>query len=123
MLHAVARDPAMIVYLDSAQNRKGAPNENFARELMELFTLGEGNYGERDVKEAARAFTGWSLDRDSGQFDFRRVLHDYGEQDRPGRHRQLRRRRRRSTSCSRNRPPPTSSPASCGASSSRPTPT
>ena len=78
MLHAVARDPAMIVYLDSAQNRKGAPNENFARELMELFTLGEGNYGERDVKEAARAFTGWSLDRDSGQFVFRRGVHDYG---------------------------------------------
>ena len=78
MLHAVARDPAMIVYLDSAQNRKGAPNENFARELMELFTLGEGNYGERDVKEAARAFTGWSLDRERGEFVFRRALHDYG---------------------------------------------
>ena len=78
MLHAVARDPAMIVYLDSAQNRKGAPNENFARELMELFTLGEGNYGESDVKEAARAFTGWSLDRERGEFVFRRALHDYG---------------------------------------------
>ncbi|HEX4522491.1 MAG TPA: DUF1800 domain-containing protein [Casimicrobiaceae bacterium] len=78
MLHAVARDPAMIVYLDSAQNRKGAPNENFARELMELFTLGEGNYGERDVKEAARAFTGWSVDRERGEFVFRRALHDYG---------------------------------------------
>jgi len=78
MLHAVARDPAMIVYLDSAQNRKGAPNENFARELMELFTLGEGNYGERDVKEAARAFTGWSLDRERGEFVFRRAVHDYG---------------------------------------------
>jgi uncharacterized protein (DUF1800 family) len=78
MLHAIARDPAMIVYLDSAQNRKGAPNENFARELMELFTLGEGNYAEQDVKEAARAFTGWSLDRDSGEFRFRPLLHDYG---------------------------------------------
>ena len=78
MLHAVARDPAMIIYLDSAQNRKGAPNENFARELMELFTLGEGNYGESDVKEAARAFTGWSLDRERGEFVFRRALHDYG---------------------------------------------
>jgi uncharacterized protein (DUF1800 family) len=78
MLHAVARDPAMIVYLDSAQNRKGAPNENFARELMELFTLGEGNYGESDVKEAARAFTGWSLDRERGEFVFRRLVHDYG---------------------------------------------
>ena len=78
MLHGVARDPAMIIYLDSAQNRKGAPNENFARELMELFTLGEGNYGESDVKEAARAFTGWSLDRERGEFVFRRALHDYG---------------------------------------------
>jgi uncharacterized protein (DUF1800 family) len=78
MLHALARDPAMIVYLDSAQNRKGAPNENFARELMELFSLGEGNYGESDVKEAARAFTGWSLDRERGEFVFRRAVHDYG---------------------------------------------
>ena len=78
LLHAVARDPAMVIYLDSAQNRKGAPNENFARELMELFTLGEGNYGEQDIKDAARAFTGWSLDRDSGQFVFRRFVHDYG---------------------------------------------
>ena len=78
LLHAVARDPAMIVYLDSAQNRKVAPNENFARELMELFTLGEGNYGESDVKETARAFTGWSLDRERGEFVFRRAVHDYG---------------------------------------------
>ncbi|MGH8849619.1 MAG: DUF1800 domain-containing protein [Casimicrobiaceae bacterium] len=78
MLHAIARDPAMIVYLDSAQNRRGAPNENFARELMELFTLGQGNYGEHDIKEVARAFTGWSLDRDSGEFRFRPFLHDYG---------------------------------------------
>ncbi|HKW81868.1 MAG TPA: DUF1800 domain-containing protein [Casimicrobiaceae bacterium] len=78
LLHAIARDPAMIVYLDSARNRSGAPNENFARELMELFTLGEGHYGEGDVKEAARAFTGWSLDRDSGEFRLRPLLHDYG---------------------------------------------
>lgn len=78
MLHAIARDPAMIVYLDSAQNRKGTPNENFARELMELFTLGQGNYDEHDIKEVARAFTGWSLDRDSGEFRFRPFLHDYG---------------------------------------------
>jgi uncharacterized protein (DUF1800 family) len=78
LLHAAARDPAMVIYLDSARNRKGTPNENFAREVMELFTLGEGNYGEQDIKEAARAFTGWSLDRDSGQFVFRRFIHDYG---------------------------------------------
>jgi uncharacterized protein (DUF1800 family) len=79
LLHAVAKDPAMLVYLDNAGSRKQAPNENFAREVMELFTLGEGRYGERDVKEAARAFTGWSLDRDSGEFVYRRIWHDYGE--------------------------------------------
>ena len=78
MLHAIARDPAMVVYLDNSQNRKGTPNENFAREVMELFTLGEGNYTEQDVKEAARAFTGWSLDRNTGQFMFRRFIHDDG---------------------------------------------
>ena len=78
MLRAVARDPAMVVYLDSARNRKGAPNENFARELMELFTLGEGRYTESDVKEAARAFTGWGFDRESGAFRFRPAQHDGG---------------------------------------------
>ena len=78
LLHAVAKDPAMIVYLDSATNRRGQPNENFARELMELFTLGEGKYGEKDIKEAARAFTGWSLDLDTGDYLFRPRLHDDG---------------------------------------------
>jgi len=78
MLHAVGKDPAMVLYLDSVQNRKGAPNENFAREVMELFTLGEGRYTESDVKEAARAFTGWSLDRETGAFVFRPRLHDDG---------------------------------------------
>ena len=76
MLHEVSKDPAMVVYLDNATNRKGHPNENFAREVMELFTLGEGNYGEQDVKEAARAFTGWSIDPESGEFVFRRQAHD-----------------------------------------------
>jgi uncharacterized protein (DUF1800 family) len=60
LVHGIVRDPAMLKYLDNDQNRKGKPNENLARELMELFTLGEGHYGERDVKEAARALTGWS---------------------------------------------------------------
>jgi len=78
LLHAIARDPAMLVYLDGVQNRKGSPNENFAREVMELFTLGEGHYGEADVKEAARAFTGYSIDRETGEFRFRPVQHDYG---------------------------------------------
>jgi uncharacterized protein (DUF1800 family) len=79
MLQAAAKDPAMVIYLDSATNRRGQPNENFAREVMELFTLGEGRYGERDVKEAARAFTGWSLDRESGEFLWRPFAHDAGE--------------------------------------------
>ncbi|MDQ6620307.1 MAG: DUF1800 domain-containing protein [Pseudomonadota bacterium] len=78
LLHAMARDPAMIVYLDGAQNRRGAPNENFAREVMELFTLGEGHYTEQDVKEAARAFTGWSVDRETERFIMRPRLHDTG---------------------------------------------
>ena len=79
LLHAVAKDPAMLIYLDSATNRRGSPNENFAREVMELFTLGEGKYSEDDIKQAARAFTGWSIDPDSGDYMFRRPLHDGGE--------------------------------------------
>ena len=57
---AVAKDPAMLAFLDAGVNLKGAPNENFAREIMELFTMGVGNYSEQDIKEAARAFTGWN---------------------------------------------------------------
>lgn len=79
MLHAVAKDPAMIIYLDNLQNNKAQPNENFAREVMELFTLGIGNYTETDVKEAARAFTGWSLDRTNGTFLKRPFPHDNGK--------------------------------------------
>jgi len=58
---AVSKDPAMLRYLDNAQNVKAHPNENYARELMELFTLGIGNYTETDIRESARAFTGWTL--------------------------------------------------------------
>ncbi len=75
-VRAVARDPAMLDYLNNQQNRKQRPNENFARELMELFTLGIGNYSETDIKEAARAFTGWGHDGDD--FIFRRNDHDFG---------------------------------------------
>ena len=57
----VAQDPAMLIYLDGARSRPEQPNENFARELFELFTLGEGNYTEKDIQEAARAFTGWTV--------------------------------------------------------------
>src|SRR5262249_27138418 len=62
LLGRMVRDPALLVYLDGQANRKGQPNENLARELMELFTLGVGNYSEKDVKEAARALTGWGID-------------------------------------------------------------
>lgn len=70
----ISRDPAMLDYLNNQQNRKGSPNENYARELMELFTLGIGEYTEADIKEAARAFTGWGHDGES--FIFRKSLHD-----------------------------------------------
>lgn len=76
LLHALSKDPAMLIYLDSISNRKGQPNENFAREVMELFTLGEGHYSEQDVKEAARAFTGWGLDPETYTYVFRRFAHD-----------------------------------------------
>src|SRR5258706_14366606 len=85
LLHAVAKDPAMLVYLDGATSRKSAPNENFAREVMELFTLGEGHYSESDIKDAARAFTGWSVDPASLQFSERRAWHDEREKSVLGR--------------------------------------
>ncbi|MBX9602571.1 MAG: DUF1800 domain-containing protein [Bryobacteraceae bacterium] len=59
LLNGIAKDPAMLIYLDNRRNVKGAPNENFAREIFELFSLGVGNYTEKDIKEATRAFTGW----------------------------------------------------------------
>ncbi|RMB64151.1 DUF1800 domain-containing protein [Dokdonia sinensis] len=74
---AVAKAPSMSKYLNNRQNRKEKPNENFARELMELFTLGVGNYTEQDIKESARAFTGWSFDR-NGDFLLRVRQHDEG---------------------------------------------
>src|SRR5277367_3705909 len=74
--HAISRDPAMLDYLNNTQNKKEHPNENYAREVMELFTLGIGNYTENDVKQGARAFTGWTHDGD--EFFFRPAEHDYG---------------------------------------------
>ncbi|MFO1163357.1 MAG: DUF1800 domain-containing protein [Reyranellaceae bacterium] len=79
LLRAVARDPAMLIYLDGTRNVARQPNENFARELLELFTLGEGHYSEADIKAAARAFTGWTIDRETGQFLDRAQAHDGGE--------------------------------------------
>lgn len=78
LLMAVSKEPAMLQFLNNQQNRKNAPNENFAREVMELFTLGRGNYSEHDIKDAARAFTGWQFTPD-GQFVFRSQVHDEGE--------------------------------------------
>jgi uncharacterized protein (DUF1800 family) len=77
LLHAIARDEAMLVWLDGNANRRRQPNENFARELMELFSLGVGNYAEKDIQEAARAFSGWHV-RD-GKFWFNQLQHDTGE--------------------------------------------
>ena len=77
LLFGVLRDPAMLYWLDANSNRKQQPNENMARELMELFTLGVGNYTEKDVKEAARALTGWSVNKI--QAEFRQDRHDDGE--------------------------------------------
>ncbi|HUA68167.1 MAG TPA: DUF1800 domain-containing protein [Candidatus Saccharimonadales bacterium] len=78
MLSFVGKDPAMLIWLDQAESRRPHANENFAREVMELFTLGEGHYTEKDVTEGARALTGWSLDRLSQQYVYRRFFHDNG---------------------------------------------
>ncbi|MFK8006857.1 MAG: DUF1800 family protein [Saprospiraceae bacterium] len=75
---AIAKDGSMIRFLNNQQNKKRKPNENFARELMELFTIGRGNYSEKDVKEAARAFTGWSSNL-KGDFVFKKRQHDFGQ--------------------------------------------
>lgn len=75
LLLSMSRDPAMIVWLDGDSNRKGKPNENYARELFELFSLGPGNYTELDIREAARAFSGWH--QQAGTFQFKERLHDH----------------------------------------------
>ena len=77
LLVGILTDPAMLVYLDNGENRKDHPNENFGRELLELFTMGVGNYTERDIREASRAFTGWT--NDALEFRFDTENHDYGE--------------------------------------------
>ncbi len=76
LTQAVSMDPAMILYLDNQTNRKGHANENYARELFELFTLGIGNYTEQDIHESARAFTGWSANRLTNSYVFLRRQHD-----------------------------------------------
>jgi uncharacterized protein (DUF1800 family) len=77
LLREVSRSAAMLAFLNNQQNRKQSPNENFAREVMELFTMGRGHYSETDIREAARAFTGWGFNL-QGEFVFRANLHDAG---------------------------------------------
>ena len=77
LLKEVSRSAAMLNFLNNQQNRKDHPNENFAREVMELFTLGRGHYSENDIKDAARAFTGWGANL-QGEFVFRKFQHDFG---------------------------------------------
>jgi len=78
LLIAASEDPAMLLYLDGARSRKGNPNENFAREVMELFTLGEGHYTEQDIQQAAKAYTGWGLSEDHLHYQYHPYNHDDG---------------------------------------------
>ncbi|MFP3594219.1 DUF1800 family protein [Chryseobacterium sp. SIMBA_038] len=75
LLFEVSQAPAMLNFLNNQQNKKDHPNENFAREVMELFTMGRGNYTEKDIREGARAFTGWGYDKE-GNFAERKKIHD-----------------------------------------------
>jgi uncharacterized protein (DUF1800 family) len=79
LLTEVSQSPAMLTFLNNQQNVKGHPNENFARELMELFTLGIGHYTEQDIKESARAFTGWHFDGKTSAYTFVPRIHDDGQ--------------------------------------------
>ena len=83
LVAAISRDVAMIRWLDGNANRKGLPNENFARELQELFTLGIGNYTETDIREVARAFTGWGSRHHD--YVFTEAFHDPGSKTVHGR--------------------------------------
>ena len=79
LLTDAGQDPAMLIWLDQAQSKKDHPNENFAREVMELFALGEGHYTEHDIGEAARALTGWSLEPEEQKYIYRPRIHDEGD--------------------------------------------
>ncbi|MEP6734489.1 MAG: DUF1800 domain-containing protein [Chryseolinea sp.] len=78
LLTQVSKDPGMLQFLNNQQNKKNSPNENFAREVLELFTMGRGNYTEQDIKNAARAFTGWAFNPMTAKFVFREKVHDEG---------------------------------------------
>jgi uncharacterized protein (DUF1800 family) len=85
LVRKISRDPAMMIYLDLQQSRKEHPNENWARELMELFTVGIGNYTEQDIRESARAFTGYRIDMTTQQFHFAPMQQDHGPKNFTGR--------------------------------------
>mgnify|MGYP003694267569 CR=1 FL=1 len=106
----ILKDPAMLVYLDNGENVKKHPNENFGRELLELFTMGVGNYTERDVREAARAFTGWTNDVLAFKLDADQ--HDSGAEDVSRPDGTASTARTSSTRSSRSRSPPSSWPRS-----------
>jgi uncharacterized protein (DUF1800 family) len=78
LLTAIAEDPAMLDYLDGERSNKNKPNENFAREVLELFTLGEGHYTEQDIQQSAKAYTGWGLAPDRLRFQYHPNNHDPG---------------------------------------------
>src|SRR5260370_22402959 len=84
MLQEMSKDTGMMVWLDTRGSKKGNPNENYARELMELFSLGIGHYTEKDIREAARAFTGWDIKGNEPQFNSGQ--HDGGEKSVLGKH-------------------------------------
>jgi uncharacterized protein (DUF1800 family) len=79
MLKTIMQDPAILIYLDNQRNKKNSPNENLARELLELYTLGEGNYTEQDIKEVARALTGWSVNWHKRALHLQPAQHDAGK--------------------------------------------
>ncbi len=115
LLAAIGKDPAMLIWLDSTANKKSHPNENYAREVMELFSLGRGHYSEKDVQEAARAFTGWFVIGDDilgGAAPARRRA-----QDGAGPQGELVGRRYPGRSCWTSRRAPSGSAASCSATS------
>ena len=117
LVQGIARDPAMLLYLDSATNRKVHPNENFAREVMELFCLGVGNYTEQDIQELARCFTGWEIQH--GEFKFNARTSTTMARKRARARRAISTATKGWKSSSSSRPRQSSSPASWCVSSSR----
>ena len=117
LVKAISRDPAMIQWLDLRESKAAHPNENFAREVMELFTLGEGHYTEKDVTEGARAFTGYRIDPRDSSFRFDPCASTTARPRRFWAARTSSTATRSSTRSSRNRPARLTSRASCGRSS------